>query len=447
MATPPALKFGTGSAPSSAVCFTTSYGARSSLAAAKSSSSRMPASRRMPDCTDAHVAHRLDDVAGAGLALGPDHRRALADAAQRLAEVAAAAHERHLELVLVDVVLLVGRGQHLGLVDVVDLERLEHLGLGEVADAALGHDRDADRLLDLADQLRVAHARHAAELADVRRHALEGHDRDGARLLGDPRVVGGHDVHDHAAREHAGEPDLGGPGGSFDGGHISLAFYSRPRSAPSIGRPGAGSADPRRRWYDPPQEAYERMINAPVLVLNQNYEPLNVCDIRRAFRLLGAAKAELLANNHQVIHTPTIEIPAPSVIRLQYHVKRPQPRVRLSRREVFSRDRHTCQYCGKVSRDLTIDHVTPKHRGGRHEWENLVAACRPCNHRKGGKTVAEARMRLLREPRAPRADLRYLFGTYLADERNDAWRTYLFLEPIASSRRAAEHGDRCRPGA
>jgi 5-methylcytosine-specific restriction endonuclease McrA len=169
------------------------------------------------------------------------------------------------------------------------------------------------------------------------------------------------------------------------------------------------------------------MINAPVLVLNQNYEPLNVCDIRRAFRLLGAEKAELLARNHQVIHTPSVEIPAPSVIRLQYHIKRPQPRVRLSRREVFSRDRHTCQYCGKVGRDLTIDHVMPKHRGGRHEWENLVAACRPCNHRKGGKTLVEARMQLMREPRAPRADLRYLFGTYLADERNDAWRSYLFL--------------------
>jgi 5-methylcytosine-specific restriction endonuclease McrA len=175
------------------------------------------------------------------------------------------------------------------------------------------------------------------------------------------------------------------------------------------------------------EEGARMMINAPVLVLNQNYEPLNVCDIRRAFRLLGSSKAELLAKNHQIIRTPTIEIPAPSVIRLQYHVKRPQPRVKLSRREVFARDRHTCQYCGKVSRDLTIDHVMPKHRGGRHEWENLVAACRPCNHRKGGKTVAEARMQLLREPRAPRADLRYLFGTYLADERNDAWRTFLFL--------------------
>ncbi len=174
------------------------------------------------------------------------------------------------------------------------------------------------------------------------------------------------------------------------------------------------------------------MINAPVLVLNQNYEPLNVCDIRRAFRLLGADKAELLENNHQVIHTPSQSVSAPSVIRLVYLVKRPRPRVKLSRREVFARDRHTCQYCGMVSRDLTIDHVIPKHRGGRHEWENLVAACHGCNHRKGSKTLAEAHMRLMREPRAPRADVRYLYGTYLPDERNDNWRSYLFLEDVSA---------------
>ena len=113
------------------------------------------------------------------------------------------------------------------------------------------------------------------------------------------------------------------------------------------------------------------MLNAPVLVLNQNYEALNVCDIRRAFRLLGAEKAELIARNHQVIHTVTRAYEAPSVIRLVYLVKRPQPRVKLSRREVFARDRHTCQYCGTVTHDLTIDHVVPRHRGGRHEWENL----------------------------------------------------------------------------
>ena len=169
------------------------------------------------------------------------------------------------------------------------------------------------------------------------------------------------------------------------------------------------------------------MINAPVLVLNQNYEPLNVCDIRRAFRLLGAEKAELIERNHQVIHTPTLAIDAPSVIRLQYHVKRPRPRVKLSRREVFARDRHTCQYCGRQTHDLTLDHVMPRHRGGAHSWENLVTACKPCNHRKGGKTLDEARLRLKREPHEPRSDIYSLFTPYLADDRNDAWRTYLFL--------------------
>jgi 5-methylcytosine-specific restriction endonuclease McrA len=92
-----------------------------------------------------------------------------------------------------------------------------------------------------------------------------------------------------------------------------------------------------------------------------------------------------------------------------------------------ARDRHTCQYCGKVASDLTLDHILPRHRGGSHTWDNLVAACKSCNHRKGGKTPEEARVRLLRPPFEPRSDLYSLFTPYLADERNEAWRTYLFL--------------------
>ncbi len=91
---------------------------------------------------------------------------------------------------LVDVVGLVGRGQHLGLVDVVDAEGLEDLGLGEVADAGLGHDRDRDGRLDALDQRRVAHAGDAAVAADVGGHPLEGHDRDGAGVLGDLGLLG-----------------------------------------------------------------------------------------------------------------------------------------------------------------------------------------------------------------------------------------------------------------
>ena len=168
-------------------------------------------------------------------------------------------------------------------------------------------------------------------------------------------------------------------------------------------------------------------MNGIVLVLNQDYEPLNVTNLPRAFRLVFGEKAEVLEYDHQVIRTPRTSFRAPSVIRLQHHIKRPRPRVKLSRREVFVRDRHTCQYCGRTAHDLTLDHIVPRHRGGTHTWDNLVAACKGCNHRKGSKTLPEARMHLIRAPFEPRSDLYSLFTPYLADERNEAWRSYLFL--------------------
>lgn len=164
-----------------------------------------------------------------------------------------------------------------------------------------------------------------------------------------------------------------------------------------------------------------------MLVLNQNYEPLNVCNLPRAFRLLFGAKAEVIEYDHQVIRTVREAYRAPSVIRLQHQIRRPRPRVKMTRREIFGRDRNTCQYCGRTGSDLTLDHVLPRHRGGGHSWENLVTACRACNHRKGGRTPEEARLRLLRTPFEPRSDLYSLFTPYLEDTRNEAWRVYLFL--------------------
>ena len=150
----------------------------------------------------------LNDVSGPGFALGADHRRALADPAERLAEVGGAAHERDLERPLVDVVGLVGRCQHLGFVDVIHLERLEHLRLDEVPDPGLGHHRDVDGLLDSLDHLGIGHPRDAAVPADVRRNALERHHRGGAGVLRDLRLLRRDDVHDHAALEHLGEAGL-----------------------------------------------------------------------------------------------------------------------------------------------------------------------------------------------------------------------------------------------
>src|SRR5215207_10614757 len=161
------------------------------------------------------------------------------------------------------------------------------------------------------------------------------------------------------------------------------------------------------------------LMESAVLVLNQNYEPLNICNVRRAFVLVDRGKAEVLELGDRGIRTASRLLPRPSVIKLSYMVKRPRPQVRLSRREIFMRDDYACQYCGSRTRELTLDHVVPKHQGGGHSWDNLVSACRPCNHRKGGKTLEEARMRLQHEPHEPRSDIYSLFTPYLVDERND----------------------------
>jgi 5-methylcytosine-specific restriction endonuclease McrA len=160
-----------------------------------------------------------------------------------------------------------------------------------------------------------------------------------------------------------------------------------------------------------------------VLVLNANFEPINVCDMRRAIGLLLAQKASLVVNGRGEIRTIGRAFPRPSVIRLEHMIHRPRPAVKLTRREVFRRDNFTCQYCGKRASNLTIDHVTPRHLGGRHTWDNVVTACSYCNHRKGGRTLAEANMTLLHVPVEPPRSALYVYGRHLTS--NHEWEPYL----------------------
>jgi 5-methylcytosine-specific restriction endonuclease McrA len=166
------------------------------------------------------------------------------------------------------------------------------------------------------------------------------------------------------------------------------------------------------------------MINSRVLVLNQNYEPLNVCNAGRAFVLVDRGKAEVLEHNDGgTLRSPSHVFSLPSVIRLVYLIKRPRPKMRLTRKEIFNRDHYTCQYCGKRTHDLTLDHVIPRNKGGAHSWDNLVSACKPCNHHKAGKMPGETRMRLLRAPMRPPATAYYLFYDYL--EREVGWQKFI----------------------
>jgi len=167
------------------------------------------------------------------------------------------------------------------------------------------------------------------------------------------------------------------------------------------------------------------MIDLPVLVLNQSYEPLNICRVRRAVVLLYQNKAEMLENGAGFIHSASHEFPVPSVIRLAAMIKRPYRSGRkLTRLEVFKRDKYTCQYCGKETRQLTLDHVLPRYRGGQHTWLNVVSACVPCNRRKAGRTPKEAGMKLIEQPFHPRdAGFFYVIPHY--SHIRAEWQKYL----------------------
>ena len=166
-------------------------------------------------------------------------------------------------------------------------------------------------------------------------------------------------------------------------------------------------------------------MSGTVLVLNQNYEPLNICNLRRAVVLVVDGKAEVLDAYASFFSSPSRSIPCPSVIRLIYPIRRPRPRVKLTRREVFIRDNFTCQYCGRRDVELTIDHVVPRSRGGGHSWDNLVSACKVCNHRKGGKSPSEARMKLKHDPKEPSPGAYYAIERSIVGDLQEGWKPFL----------------------
>jgi 5-methylcytosine-specific restriction endonuclease McrA len=162
-----------------------------------------------------------------------------------------------------------------------------------------------------------------------------------------------------------------------------------------------------------------------VLLLNANYEPLNVCTMRRAMSLLLLGKAEVLEQREKPLQTIRGKQTAPSVLKMRYPVRRPMPKLRLSRHSILARDNYTCQYCGVKGKDLTIDHVHPRWAGGPQTWDNLVACCRKCNLKKGDKTPAQANMKLARKPRRPHFVPYLSLPVYLRAKSRRDWEFYL----------------------
>ena len=163
-----------------------------------------------------------------------------------------------------------------------------------------------------------------------------------------------------------------------------------------------------------------------VLVLNATYEPLSVVSVRRAVLLLLKEKAEIVEAAEAELRSEHVSMPMPLVIRLVYYVRIPHRlSLPVTRRTVLARDHYTCQYCGRQPprKDLTVDHILPRSRGGHTAWENVVTACQRCNGRKGNRTPEEADMSLLSPPVRPR----YVALTLVeGGETRHVWDKYMF---------------------
>ena len=166
-----------------------------------------------------------------------------------------------------------------------------------------------------------------------------------------------------------------------------------------------------------------------VLVLNQTYEPLHFCNLRRAVIMLLKGKAQEVEYDGRVIYSPSISIQAPTVIRLNRYIKKPYlVGVRFSKKNVFKRDNYTCQYCGSYGVEMTIDHVVPRSRGGITSWENVVVACQRCNLKKGDRTLYESGLTLLRKPKKPYFLLHFKNLPQADGSVRANWNKYLFRD-------------------
>ncbi len=191
----------------------------------------------------------------------------------------------------------------------------------------------------------------------------------------------------------------------------------------------------------------ESLLDRHVLVLNRLWQAVNVCSARRAFTLLYQGHAQVVRRDQQnnylshdfaswhdfsqteptndMVHAVRFRIRVPTVIVLLIFDRLPSKEVKLTRQNIYERDKHTCQYCARTldRQELNLDHVLPRQRGGQTTWDNVVCSCIPCNTRKGNRLPHEANMRLLKVPARPRWRP-FIHLTYSAGI-HDSWRHFV----------------------
>jgi len=151
---------------------------------------------------------------------------------------------------------------------------------------------------------------------------------------------------------------------------------------------------------------------------------MTVCTVKKAIILVLLGKAELTADNEKKqLRSISRSFPWPTVIRLNSYIKLPYKKIILTRKNILKRDKHKCGYCGRGDIPLTIDHIIPKAKGGKDDWDNLIAACMPCNNKKGDRTPKEANMPLRIKPYKPNY---IMFITNTANRLDESWKPFLF---------------------
>ncbi len=161
------------------------------------------------------------------------------------------------------------------------------------------------------------------------------------------------------------------------------------------------------------------------MVLNQSYEPLTICTLKKAVLLIYLGKAEIVHKDEKKsIRTVKMNFPWPSVIRISKFIKVPYKKVILTRKNILRRDNYKCAYCGRSDLMLTVDHIIPKARGGSDSWENLITACTKCNNIKGDRTPEEANLKLLTRPYKPS---HVIFIKNIVSKIDEKWKPYLYL--------------------
>jgi 5-methylcytosine-specific restriction endonuclease McrA len=166
-------------------------------------------------------------------------------------------------------------------------------------------------------------------------------------------------------------------------------------------------------------------LNKKVLLLNQSYQPLMTVDAKRAIILSFTDKVEILERYSDQVHSVSLSIFIPSVLRLKEYVNINIKRIPLSRKNILVRDSHICQYCQIRTTSMTVDHVIPKDKGGGDFWENLVTACVSCNTKKGNKLLKDIDMKLFKKPKAP--SILFNIQKELSVSQN-SWKPYLFMK-------------------